>query len=74
MSAAAPFASYWYAALAARHGIVIETDNVQLLVGRLYTARREAADPDLDRVSILNSPTTPGQVWLVKKGTANGST
>lgn len=54
-----------YQALHAEVGIIVATDNVELLRQRFYTAR--AKDPLLSKISILTSPTNPnGEVWLAK--------
>lgn len=58
---------FWYSALRSPKGVVIETDDPERLKQRLYKARTEAYDTDLDGVSIVQSPTTPNQLWLVKK-------
>jgi len=61
-----------YEALASRYGIIVATNNPEALRQQLYKARREAADPDLQQLSIRISPLLPKQeVWIVRN--AQGS-
>lgn len=63
---------FWYAALRADIGVVIDTDNVSRLQQKLYIARREAQDPSLEGLSIVISPTSPStQLWIVKRDAAD---
>lgn len=62
---------YWYAALRSKYGIVLRTNLPQVLIQRLYKARAEAMDQALEGVSIVQSPTTYGELWLVKNGKAS---
>lgn len=56
-----------YQALHSPIGIVVVTDNYNLALGRLYKARREAADPELDKLQFRRSPTAPEtQIWITK--------
>jgi hypothetical protein len=58
----------WYAALAAQHGIVIQTNDPALCKQKLYALRKSLADPDLENISIMTSPGgSPNELWLVKK-------
>lgn len=59
--------SFWYAALAAERGIVLETNDRERLKQKLYVARKEAADPDLEKLSIRTSPDSPNQLWIDKQ-------
>lgn len=61
------FSLPWYAALGSEKGVVITTNNTALCIQRLYAARKKANDPDLDGISIVQSPTVPGELWLVKR-------
>lgn len=61
---------YWYAALQSKYGIVLRTDNVINLKQKLYSIRKEIGDPDLMKVSIIQSPTSTDELWLVKNGKA----
>jgi hypothetical protein len=61
----------WYAALATDHGVVIHTDgDFERVRQKLYAARRERNDPELKHLSICQSPTEPGDLWIVKRGRA----
>ena len=69
-----PLITLWYQAKAERRGLCLETDDLRLLTQRLYKARVEAMDPELEELILVNSPTTPGQLWIVKKGLPDGET
>jgi hypothetical protein len=56
----------WYQALAEPIGLVIETNNPDRYKARLYRAREESGDPALKALSIVQSPTTPNQIWIIK--------
>jgi len=58
----------WYEALASKLGIVISVDDPQLFIQRMYKARKEAGDPQLDGLSILASPINPAEIWVLKNG------
>lgn len=58
---------FWYQALAADVGIVITTDDPTRCIQKLYAARKEAGDLELDSISIVRSPTNPVEIWLVKR-------
>lgn len=58
---------YLYQALRSNFGIAIDTDDFELTRQKLYRAKRDAADKDLDCLSFVQSPTTPNQLWIVKK-------
>jgi hypothetical protein len=55
-----------YAALYEPYGLIVETDDFTLFRQKLYAARHELADLDLDRLSFVQSPTDPNQLWIVK--------
>ena len=57
----------WYAALAAEHGVIIKTDDPMLCKQKLYALRKALADPDLADISIMTSPSSEGELWLVKR-------
>ena len=60
---------YWYQALGASGpGICIYASDRQRMVQKLYAARAEAKDPDLDSLSIVPSPTDDSNIWIVKRG------
>jgi hypothetical protein len=59
---------FWYSALASDRGVILRTNDPERAKQRLYAARREAKDPDLDGIAICTSPTAPeSELWLVKK-------
>lgn len=61
-----------YQALHAKHGVVVETSNPDLLRQKLYAERKK--DPDLACISILKSRTHPeSQLLLIKKGASDGN-
>ena len=61
-----PLIDYLYQALNSKFGIIIQTDNPELLRQKLYAERKK--DPDLARISITISRTDPQtQIMLVKK-------
>jgi len=64
---------FWYTALNADVGICIETDNTERCKMKLYAARVAAADPDLMKLSIVQSPTDPCQLWIIQKETPSAS-
>ena len=60
------YLDFWYEALAAEFGIVIATSDPEALRQRLYKARRESGDPDLDSLSVRISPLLPNEeIWIV---------
>ncbi len=61
---------YWQRALQTSAGICIETDNVNRLIQRLYQARRASFMPELESLSVVQSPANPLQVWIVHKRAA----
>jgi hypothetical protein len=65
----------WYAALQSPLGVIVHVDEGEFDRARakLYAARKESADPGLEQISICQSPTSPTDLWLVKRK-PNGST
>lgn len=57
---------HWYEALRAEYGVIIQTDNPALTIQHLYTARRKADDAELQGLSIVQSPTNPSELWIIK--------
>jgi hypothetical protein len=55
-----------YAALHEPYGLIIETENFVLLRQKLYAARSELHDLDLEKLSFVQSPTDPNQLWIVR--------
>jgi hypothetical protein len=68
-----PLLSYWYQALASPLGIELVTSDVEGTRSRLYTARRDAKDTDLDKIAICVSPFDPTKLWLVKRTPDNAT-
>jgi len=58
---------YWYQALASPLGIELVCSDVDSMRSRLYSARTEAQDTDLEKVAICHSPFDPQRLWMVKK-------
>jgi hypothetical protein len=55
-----------YAALHEPYGLIIETDDFVLFRQKLYAVRSGLADLDLEKLSFVQSPTEPNQLWIVK--------
>jgi hypothetical protein len=62
-----PILSYWYQALSAPHGIELICSDTEKVRQRLYVARREARDTDLDGLALCISPFDPTKLWIVKR-------
>lgn len=59
-----------YDALRSDLGIIVETNEPKILRAKMYAARKEADDPELDCLSLLESPTNPDQdLWILKRPT-----
>ena len=69
--------AYLYQALETKWGIVLTTDNPNVLRARLYRARANLQDPDLARLQIRPSPHAPeSEIWIIKgeeKGEASNA-
>lgn len=61
------FLDLWYAAYATPHGICIFTTDRDLLRQKLYASRASAADPDLDKLSLVLSPTDETHLLIVRR-------
>lgn len=55
----------WYSALAAEFGVVIRTDNAELLRQQLYRERKSVSDPELNDISCVIR--AEDEIWLVKR-------
>lgn len=53
-----------YEALGSATGIVLRTNDAGRLRQKLYALRVQAKDPDLDVLSIVQSPTAPNELWI----------
>jgi len=62
-----PILNYWYRALHSPEGIELIATDFDAVRQKLYMARREARDPDLDNLSICASPFDPDRLWIVKR-------
>lgn len=71
MSVQEPILNYWYRALSSPMGVELVTNDAESVRARLYAARREAKDTDLDGLAICLSPFDPMRLWIVKKEPAN---
>lgn len=59
---------HWYTALAAPLGHAFRvTGDRALMAKKLYAARAEAKDPDLDLLAVVMSPTDEDVIWILKK-------
>jgi hypothetical protein len=57
----------WYEALGSQYGVVIQCEGNPVKVReKLYALRRDAKDPDLECLSIVQSPSNLSQLWIVK--------
>lgn len=59
---------HWYTALSSEFGVELNCSDAESVRQRLYRARAEAKDSDLDAVAICVSPFDPEKLWLVKRG------
>lgn len=62
------FLEPWYAALRANIGVAVQTNDTTICKMKLYAARKDVGDPDLQGLSILVSPISPAtELWIVKR-------
>lgn len=57
----------WYQALRAKVGIRIRTDNPAALRPKLYAARVECLDPELNELTLRLPHGISNEVWIVHK-------
>lgn len=57
----------WYAALNSANGRVVITDDPETATRRLYAARKASDDPRLMDLSIVRSPTTETEIWIIRR-------
>ena len=67
------FLEYLYAALRSPNGVCLQCSDIEWLRQKLYACRKAALDPELDCLSFQPSPNDPCQLWITKKGPANGA-
>lgn len=70
---AEPALNYWYRALHSPLGVEVVVSDQEKARQKLYAARKESRDPDLERISICLSPFDPMKIWLVKKEPTDAS-
>lgn len=61
--------SLWFEALGSERGIIVDcldSDPVKVRQ-KLYNLRKEAADSDLEDIALVQSPTNPKHLWLVRR-------
>ena len=62
----------WSMAISTPYGVEIECQpDFESVRQKLYRARAEVKDPDLDRLALCQSPFDPGRAWIVRKDPAN---
>lgn len=62
-----PILNYWYRALHSPHGIELICSDPEAIRARLYAARKEVRDLDLEQISTVLSPFDPMKLWLIRK-------
>lgn len=55
-----------YEALGSQFGVVLQCDNAEKVRQRLYKLRADHADPDLECLHLVQSPSNPSHLWIVK--------
>lgn len=58
---------YWYKALHQPLGFRFSVSDRELFRQKLYQAREQSGDPDLDKLGIVLPPGRPTEVWIVHK-------
>lgn len=66
MSSQGPQLNHLYEALGSAFGVVVQCSHTEKARQAYYKLRKEAQDPDLESLSIVQSPTDPQQLWIVK--------
>jgi hypothetical protein len=62
-----PHINQLYEALGSQHGVAVLTSDPVKARQRFYALRKEANDPDLESLSIVQSPTNPLELWIIKR-------
>jgi hypothetical protein len=58
----------WYEALGAQFGVVIQCDgHPDKVRQKLYALRSAHNDPDLESLAVVQSPTNPSQLWIIRR-------
>lgn len=58
--------SLWHRALNEEIGIAVETPNVRFLQNLLWEVRKNAEEPELDKLLVM-LPNTPNTIFICKK-------
>lgn len=62
-----PYLPYLAMAMASPYGVIIRTSNIKLSQAHLYAARRNAGDPDMERLQMRPDPLgDPQLLWIIK--------
>ena len=69
-----PILNYWYRALHSPVGVELVCSDVESIRAKLYAARKEADDSDLEQIAVCLSPFDPHKLWLVKRKAADAQT
>lgn len=60
------FLEPWFEALRSQSGVRVRVvGDYELARQKLYRARREALDPRLETLSVVQSPTASDELWIV---------
>lgn len=74
MSIKEPLLNFWYRALHSPMGIELIVSDLKSIREKLYAARKESQDSDLDQISACQSPFDPMRLWLVKRKSSDEKT
>ena len=55
-----------YEALGSQFGVVVQCDDAERVRQKLYALRKAHGDADLECLHIVQSPSNPSQLWIVK--------
>lgn len=58
---------YLYEALASAKGIKLSVSDMEAAKRRLYKARADACDPDLEQLALVPSPTSSTELWILRR-------
>lgn len=61
-----PYLEYLYQAVSTPYGLVLESTDVPYTIRKLKEADTIALNPDFN-FHIIASPTTEGQIWIIKR-------
>lgn len=56
-----------YEALGSQFGVVVQCSDTEKVRQKLYSLRKESGDADLEILSMVQSPTNPQQLWILKR-------